>query len=272
MDETNLIARYWKETQDVFDTNLTTLQKQADKEATHDLRVAIKKLRAYFHLYTLLSGTGEDWLKDTESLFQVTGRQRDVEICMDLLSAYSKEHRYRFRELNEYFSDMLKKTKAWSVLAVKSYPTEELQKIADLVKHDPCLEDPQQLKREIRTIIDKKIAEVKHHFSRPHKVRQLLKEVYYWLTLLQTADAEEEYHAKDLHKILDELGNWQDYEVFLKRARHFKKDFLPASTDEYRHIKNMQETLTDENSKRVRSAMSRVKRWMKKINRDVAPA
>jgi CHAD domain-containing protein len=54
MPEENPILIYWQSELDVFNKNLLSLREQMNEEAVHDLRVAIKKLRSCFRIYSEL--------------------------------------------------------------------------------------------------------------------------------------------------------------------------------------------------------------------------
>ena len=111
----NTIFLHWKKSQKDFDKNLNRLQQQINTETIHDIRVAIKKLRALLNLYILFKKEPE-WvylLKKTENLFKVLGRQRDIEICWSLTDHFVKETNGSCKEWKHYLQAVLKITKAW---------------------------------------------------------------------------------------------------------------------------------------------------------------
>lgn len=270
MDTQNLIWSHWKKEQKVFDTNLAVLKKHTQVEATHDLRVAVKKLRAYLKLYMLISGETE-WehlFKKTEDLFDVLGKQRDVEICLVLLAEYGKNNNCRFPELTNFFKQQLKKTISWANQSVHVYHKKEIARITLLLKEDLSLIDEARLADNICKIIDSHIAIVKNHFKQPHKVRQLLKEIYYWILILPGNIPADRYASKELHEVLDDLGRWQDHETLLTKEKHFRKDYMPASFDELIMLKEMEEKLKDGKKENVSVAINKVKKWIKNVPRN----
>ena len=52
MPDENPILKYWRSELEVFNKNLLLLHQQINEEAIHDLRVAIKKLRSCFKIYS----------------------------------------------------------------------------------------------------------------------------------------------------------------------------------------------------------------------------
>ena len=90
MNYQDILAMFWKKEQRVFYNNLAILKQYSQKEAVHDIRVSIKKLRAALELYVLLNEEPL-WkypLKKTETLFSILGKQRDIEICIEFLRAF----------------------------------------------------------------------------------------------------------------------------------------------------------------------------------------
>jgi CHAD domain-containing protein len=123
MDYPDFIFAYWKKEQQAFRKNLAILKQHPDKDAVHDIRVTIKKLRAALQLYVLISGEPL-WkypLQETDSFFSILGKQRDIEICLELLTAFENEIGKKYTELNHYFQSVLAVAYKWTRDAVKKY-------------------------------------------------------------------------------------------------------------------------------------------------------
>jgi CHAD domain-containing protein len=267
MNESNLILSFWKKEQTEFNRNLSILKQHCNKEAVHDIRVACKKLRAYLKLYILLKKEPE-WgylLNNTEELFDILGKQRDVEICLDLIVNYEKENQCQLIEIKQYLALMLKKTLGWSNQSIHLYHKRELSKIALLFKEDNSLGDKDALIKQIQAIIDYHLASVKTLFKQPHKIRICLKELYYWTTIVTDGDLKNEYHQKELHTILDYLGEWQDNEILLVKAKHFRRDYLPNPFKEAALVKIFEARIKEKKEMLKKAAISKTKNWLKKI-------
>src|ERR1044072_4521270 len=87
MPEENPILLYWRSELQVFNENLLSLREQINEKATHDLRVAIKKLRSCFKIYSELAKkkNKRGLPADIDSLFSILGKQRDIEMSKALL-------------------------------------------------------------------------------------------------------------------------------------------------------------------------------------------
>src|SRR6186997_2454292 len=81
------ILLHWKKQQRIFFQNLAILRKLPDDKAIHDLRVAVKKLRSYLKLLTILFKKIEEepGFEKTGQLFKVLGKHRDIEMGLLLL-------------------------------------------------------------------------------------------------------------------------------------------------------------------------------------------
>lgn len=269
MDAANPILVQWKKEQKVFEKNLALLRQKLNKEAIHDLRVAIKKLRAYFELYLLLkktedlaSGSLDGSLHSTEELFNTTGRQRDVEICLDIITEFKKSPSISINQFSLYLQTILKITKAWTNQEIHRYKNKELKKIAFLLKQEPEFSNSIELEQIIKSAIDEKVGKIRTHFKKPHLLRKNLKSVYYWLNLI---DQSEKYQPPLLHNILDDLGSWQDHDVLLVRMKHFRKDYLPKSFDEHAVLKELEKNIQERKGNLLRSVINKTRKWLKAI-------
>ena len=87
MPDENPILKYWRSELEVFNKNLLLLHQQINEEAIHDLRVAIKKLRSCFKIYSDLieKKQKKELPAGFDSLFSILGKQRDIEMNKKLL-------------------------------------------------------------------------------------------------------------------------------------------------------------------------------------------
>ncbi len=269
MDAANPILVQWKKEQKVFEKNLALLRQKLNKEAIHDLRVAIKKLRAYFEFYLLLkkkedlaSGSLDGSLHSTEELFTTTGRQRDVEICLEIITEFKKSPSISINQFSLYLQTILKITKAWTNQEIHRYKNKELKKIAFLLKQEPEFSNSIELEQIIKSAIDEKVGKVSTHFKKPHLLRKNLKSVYYWLNLINQSG---KYQPPLLHSILYDLGSWQDHDVLLVRMKHFRKDYLPKSFDEHAVLKELEKNIQERKGNLLRSAINKTRKWLKAI-------
>jgi CHAD domain-containing protein len=259
-----LLETNWEKELEVFRKNLQLLLVKPDKEAVHDLRVAVKKMRAILELYLFISD--ERFLKnpiqETETLFSILGKQRDTEICIDILASYKKETRLKFPLFSEFLDAILKKTYQWTDKASKTYAIKELNSIKILFKNGENKPNEIFDTDLMLNVISSQLKKSSSFYKQPHKLRQHLKRIYYWVKLLPESLAEK-IHEKELHALCDMLGEWQDLEIFGTRIRHFRKDILPGCYDESKDIKVVQADIKEKNAKKLSAALAKCRRLIK---------
>lgn len=270
MTTTDLIYQHWKQEQHVFNENLATLRKNNEKDAVHDLRVAVKKLRATIELYVLLTKEPlwEYPLKETEKLFNISGKQRDIEIALEVLSELEKDTGKKYPELKGHLQTSLNIARKWTNMAVAEYKKKELEAIAVLIKEDksPCIHE--DLKYNLASLITEHLAGSRNYFKKPHKLRQYLKEIYYWIKMApENWDTVTQYE-KEMHSVLDSLGRWQDLDMFNIKTNHFRKDYLPKIFPEYALIKDLQKTILAEKEELLKATLSKIRQILRKLSQD----
>jgi CHAD domain-containing protein len=262
----NTLFIRWKKEQKECSRNLTILQQNINQEAIHNMRVAIKKLNAYASLYLVLPnengctpGEEEKLLPHTHQLFEITGRQRDLEICLALLRTLQKETGHLYAELRFYFQSILKTAKAWTNEEVHRYKPKEVAAFARLLKEDKSLDKLLQTGTSIKAEIEKLLTAVPSLLKQPHLLRKQLKLIYYWHSLLSEKDI---YKPALLHNILDDLGNWQDYEVLGRRISHFRKDYLPRPFAAYSELRKLEALIAGKKKALLVAGRKKIKNWL----------
>jgi len=268
MRSSNLILLHWNNEYQHFKKNLTVGRKKGDSEAIHEVRVTIKKLRAYLKLLLIFTNkkTEDELFAKTEELFKVLGRHRDVEISLELTSQYEKKIKEKYPELKSFFEKQKEQTLLWSVKALNKYRDKELKHIGKLIAKSPGLAEDEIVIQKIASLIITSLLLAKENFAVPHKLRQELKEVYYWIKMLPEKHFLKPLEDK-LHDLLDDFGYWQDHQVFITRAKHFRKDYLPGSFGEFDKLKQLQATANDTAEDLLKSGMKKTKKVMAEVSK-----
>ena len=68
----------------------------------------------------------EDLLKETEKLFSILGKQRDIEICLELIDDPEKESGKKIAALKNHFRSLLSVAHTWTKKAAKQYEKKEI--------------------------------------------------------------------------------------------------------------------------------------------------
>lgn len=264
--DNNPLWLHWKKSQKEMELNLSLLREKISTAAVHDIRVAIKKLRALLSLYTQLQQEPEQEypLHKTVAFFDVLGRYRDVEICLEQCGLYEKESGKPCPQLTAYFRQLLKTTRGWANLEIHRYHPKEAARVALLLKETGSHTDTAVFTGRLEALIVAQLSALKKHVKEPHVLRKRLKEIYYWIPLLP-GEHPASWEPKLLHEILDDLGNWQDTEILDKRVQHFRKDYLPKPHEEYPILRELQDKTRAKKDSLEKSAVRKLKQWLKKV-------
>lgn len=268
MINNGLLYDHWKKEQKFFETCQTGLKHRLIAKKIHDIRVAIKKLKAYLKLFFLLQDEKETepFLLNTNNLFKTLGRQREIEICAELTIIYEEQTNYTLPLWKNFLKQLLKTSKGWSSHEIQQYNNKELPKIALLLKQKCQLHNSRNFQEKIKSIINNLLPEFTMQLGQPHEMRKKLKEIYYWIPLSSIEENKYTFQPKVLHEILEDLGNWQDYEILQTRIKHFRKDFLPKILKEQVLIKEFEEVIKEKKKKLLQSAIPKINNWLKDIN------
>lgn len=264
--DTNPLFLHWKKTQKEFVYNLELLQQRIRTDAVHDIRVATKKMRALLALFTRLQQEPEQayLLQKTIHFFEVLGRYRDTEVCLSQCIAYEKSAGKKIPLLLAFFRQQLKTTRGWANQEIHRYHAKEPARVALLLKEEGSAPGD-TFTLPVENLIRQQLEGIKKHWKQPHLVRKRLKEIYYWIPVLPE-DSVAAWHPKELHAILDDLGNWQDLEILDQRMRHFRKDYLPESFEETGLLKDFQIHIREQKDLLFTASIKKLKTWIKKLN------
>lgn len=208
-----------------------------DVWAIHEMRVNIKRLRAFFYLVEWINPdfqAKKNFLK-IRKIFKSAGKIRDIHMQQELTMGWIKKSKLEVSEYYNYLKQQELKQHPQFSTVCKKFKINEFDKnwikIQDSLNILP--ENFIQFKTEERFyhLIDKLI-EFKNKTSFTledyHNIRILAKETRYALEIFQTFFAEtkhfEELNLKirDLHRA---LGKWHDSEVGLLSLNDFIENF-----------------------------------------------
>ena len=265
----NLILRHWKRQQQIFLYNLAILKGQINAEAIHDLRVAIKKLRSYFKLYVILCAEAK-WKTDfseTEKLFSILGKYRDVEMNNHLVESYEEKNLTAYPSLKSHFSANLQIAAGWIRKIIDEYENDELKVFTEKLNSGLSNFTNDQTQDEIQKIIRADLKKANPHFRKvrenTHDVRKHLKDIFYWLELCPPEAIYSTSQRKKLNKILNGLGNWQDNEVLLTKVKHFRKDYMAKEGDEYGDLKQLEKLIKEKKNDLLNEIEEKMKVFLK---------
>jgi len=260
MSSENFILKAWNEQRYVFLTNLHAIQKRPVKNAIHDLRVSIKKIRSYLRLKENMNV--EPWIESftpVKFFFKTSGIQRDFEMSYFLLSTYLRNENLELPAFKKYLQLNKSMTRQWTKKSALEF-NEEIMQILNEKIHSLFAEYSDEiLVLKIKEITDELLQKTNilatNLKKNVHEIRKKLKDVYYWLIIIPN---NENYKSliNFLEKTLHVLGNWQDNFVFLKKIKSFRKNYLINNSIESETVK----ILETEIRKRKTELLNKVKK------------
>src|SRR5258706_1863163 len=181
------LIRHWKKELQVFHENLLILQKSDNTEALHDIRVSIKKLRSYTKLFSeIFNKDPKKLFAETKTLFSVLGRQRNIEISLELLDRFkAKESHPSIQKHLEFY---LNETKQQSISDWHQSKTDGLRSLTIEIEKTVSTTDEGSVKPGLLKLMGSSVTYIKRqlkNFDKNfHLIRKKLKDIFYWNEIL----------------------------------------------------------------------------------------
>jgi CHAD domain-containing protein len=249
---------YYRSLDKKFGDHFRNSLRQDEAENIHQLRVIIKKIKAFFHMLNYLD---DDFnfgklFREFENIFKEAGKIRDVQVRIFLFDSIEKEisvpliNQRRRSEKDEKIKFISYKK---NVKKKPGFHAKVKKKITRLLKKDFTFAS-------IKLYLISQSEEItermnKHHFSyrELHKLRIHLKRYYYNIFLLNDCLLKNKLIAKHidrLNKLQDQLGNLHDSVSVFGLTKKFRagRDFSIA---EMKSIRLLNVRLERSNEKRA---------------------
>jgi CHAD domain-containing protein len=205
---------------EVFHKNYELALLDADIEAVHDMRVAVKKLRAACLLLGDLdkSGTMELELKEIKPLYRASGKLRDLQLKKELLarnfrsSRHQAIHDFIFRMANHHKQEFLE-----LALSKRGAYFKKFAAVSENVLNK-CSES------EFNHLIQNKISSHVHTarmyvanavcIRDYHLARRYIKQVFHLMMMsgiVSWSDLQARFTRRNLKSLEESIGNWHDH-------------------------------------------------------------
>jgi CHAD domain-containing protein len=247
MPDENPILIYWRSELEVFNKNLLSLREQMQEEAVHDLRVAIKKLRSCFKIYSeLLERKHKNGLpRDVDSLFSILGKQRDIEMSKKLLLSLAGKNTAFLNPMLVYLQLLQDQAGEYSRPTIQQLKSEKIDTLTKQMETGFANLDNGELLSKSNEVVQSSVEKVKddlkHFKERSHLVRKQLKDVYYQSKMFHGKGVLNKSQLKTLDTTLDHLGNIHDHEVLILNLKNFRKTILANTMKEFAMMKRIEE-------------------------------
>jgi CHAD domain-containing protein len=202
-------------------------------EAIHQMRVALKrirtihKLKKHIHFPSLLN---DEQYVSLKSIFAVAGQMRDLQVQQNMLALYAEEHGVEVKEFAACIDDLEKHNAGQLKQAILAFDF----KFFDILKQNPgmraFIEENIDVEKECTEFLQLKINTINglllliDRDEYVHDLRKEVKQLFFVLEFLQKYFPDSRYGAYDLKTLKEtgeQLGNWNDCEVLIKRLHEF---------------------------------------------------
>jgi CHAD domain-containing protein len=234
----NRLLDYLSKQCGLFNKNFNLVISDFDEDAIHDMRVAIKRIRAVFLLTERLFPGEFDALEEEgemRRLFRLSGRMRDAQVQQQLLYATAQNIGSTFGEYQAYLRNTESKAVKKFKKFLKEYDAEDdlkqkHEKVADLISRSGY----EQVRLQIVQFVDElfmaagKMHSDYEHDEKLHEIRRKLKQCHYLLSVFNQRDPDLpqlKTTLKKLDKVNELLGNWHDQLVAMEMLGRFLEKF-----------------------------------------------
>jgi CHAD domain-containing protein len=246
MPDENPIMLYWRSEVQVFTKNLLSLKEQMNEEAIHDLRVAVKKLRSCFKMYSGLikKRHKKELLAGIDGLFSILGKHRNIEMSKKLLTSLGGKNTALLNPILVYLQLLQDQAGEYGRSSIQKFEAKELEAMTTGMETGFEGLSNEEILPKATEMVDASLKKVendlKHFKERSHQVRKQLKDTFYQSKMLHDKSLLTKPQLKILDTILDHLGSVQDYEVLISNLKTFRKTILTSKMKEFVMIKRIE--------------------------------
>ena len=255
----NLLLENWCRQKEVFINNLAIIRDRPTKTSVHDLRVSVKKIRAYLRLSEKISGNKwKSSFSTVAALYKSAGRLSDFDISFACILKRLKTNE-AFTNFKEYLSANRAVTRKWTKETATAFNEKDLDALEQFFKLE--LTDVEITKKIIQFSKArlKTAKDLMNHLEKNvHKLRKLLKDVCNWAKIGQKELIDEFINIKALDNMLKHLGNWQDLFVLKEKTTEYQEEIV-IDTTEKEVLDDLQNELTQSQKRELDLALRKWK-------------
>lgn len=263
---------YYGNLQRIVEENYNLAVRFADVEGVHDMRVGIKRLRAYFNLIEWINPVfqAKQNLKPIRRLFKAAGKIRDIHVQQELMMRWATELNL---EMSEYYNFLKQKEteerKRFTDFAKKKFDLKVFQSNWTLIQNVLSFISTEYIQYKSEERFNAQIEELikfkeKENFVEDdyHAIRILSKETRYTLEVLQACFPPKNIWTQlneTLRKVHQALGRWHDDDVSLLVLDGFLLSYAGKSFFDRNSYVKFKKSLADDKLKQMAEFEQR---WM----------
>jgi CHAD domain-containing protein len=229
----NHLLEYYRIQKNTLFDKVASLQQQMDVEELHDLRVTLKRMRAFFRMLKKIEPglypSTEDYRR-IKAFFKTAGKLRDIHVQEKEIAKHEKDLGIDLSFLQHYLKYFEETYEKQLKAALDQFDKElynqyenflqrELQKHVLYYTYKEVVSFTHDRLKEARKRIDK--ADTAENL---HKVRSILKDVLYYLEIINSEEHVADISEKDVKDSQSFLGDWHDNVVTFDTVQEFKEN------------------------------------------------
>jgi CHAD domain-containing protein len=224
---------YYGNLQRIIEENYNLALKYTDEDGIHDMRVGIKRLRAYFNLIEWVNPVfqAKETLKPIRRLFKAAGNIRDIHVQQGLVRKWMSELNLEMSEYYNFLKQKEMEERKRFVPTAKKFDLGIFLKNWSVIKNSLAFISTEYIQYKSEERFGKQIEELikfkdKENFIEDdyHAIRIQSKETRYTLEILQTCFSPKDNWTtlnEALRKVHQALGRWHDDDVALQYLDSF---------------------------------------------------
>jgi CHAD domain-containing protein len=248
----------------IIQENYNLAVRFADVEGVHDMRVGIKRLRAYFNLIEWINPVfqAKQNIKPIRRLFKAAGKVRDIHVQQELMMRWTTELNLEMSEYTNFLK--LKETeerKRFADFAKKKFDFKVFRSNWAMIQNVLSFISMEYIQYKSEERFNSQVEELikfkeKENFVEDdyHAIRILSKEARYTLEVLQTCFPPKGLWEKlneALRKVHQALGRWHDNDVALLFLDGFLLGYAGRSFFDRNSYVEFKKSLADDKSRQL---------------------
>lgn len=206
------------------------------EDGIHDLRVEIKRIRAFCKLVNWINQyfKAQKRLKPIRRLFKAAGKIRDMHVLQQIVRDKSSQEKLNVHEFYNLLKHRELQVRDDFYKAYKNYDLDILDQNLSLIEAALSIIDYEYISHKTHQRLDRMIAELIEFKNHPqleevdlHKIRILCKESRFVLEVISTTENEDEKFKilnNKMRAVHQALGKWHDYDVCLQTLKQAMND------------------------------------------------
>ncbi len=271
-----IFAYYKKQTKEI-EKNFFPALVLHEELPIHDLRVAVKRLRALFKFLKeerILRPEAACYLKQLEKIYTALGHLRDIQIRIGLLKSFNLDGHKFFFEYNKDLRKHLNRYREKLSVVHRSFSYASFLKFKC---HKPFY-PVRGIRLDEKQIIASRILKIRRHLRHKnveghlHPIRKRLKEIYYCMEMSGLDKAEIQsvnLNLKKIRKLEDTIGQWHDTYLLMHTLHYDHPAFVHITEKE--SFENIRKMVCEENQNRLEHILNHLAKFQVAEEMDKQP-